>query len=96
MSQFKACITDYYGWTKKAKTICLDTSIVGNARKTLCTVSANNWAYGCALRQMKVYGQIQTELLTHSRKPRQVLHDYHDEIAAVSQTANMLKRSGVS
>ena len=95
MSQFEACI-DYYGWTEKTKTIRLYTSIVGDARKTLGTVSANNWTYNQLKKHMevrygksKVYAQIQTELLTHTRKPGQGLHDYHDEIVAVSQTANI-------
>ena len=95
MSQFEACV-DYYGWTDKTKTIRLYTSIVGDARKTLGSVSANNWTYGQLKKHMevrygksKVYAQIQTELLTHVRKPGQGLHDYHDEIVAVSQTANI-------
>ena len=77
MSQFEACI-DYYGWTEKTKTIRLYTSIVGDARKTLGTVSANNWTYNQLKKHMevrygksKVYAQIQTELLTHTRNPGQ-------------------------
>ena len=38
-----------------------------------------------------MYAQIQTKLLTHVRKPGPALHDYRDEIVAVSQTANITK-----
>ena len=95
MSQFEACI-NYYGWTEKTKTIRLYTSIVGKARKTLGAVNANTWSYAQLKKHMevrygrsKVYAQIQSELLSRTRKAGQTLHEYHDELVAASYTANI-------
>ena len=95
MSQFEACI-NYYGWTEKTKTIRLYTSIVGAARKTLGAVNTSTWTYAQLKKHMevrygksKVYAQIQSELLSRTRKPGQALHEYYDELVATSYTANI-------